>query len=224
MWEVDHKEGWAPKNWCFRIVVLEKTLESPLNSKEIKPGSPKESQHWIFIGRTDAEAEAPIPSATWCEESTCWKRPRCWEIWEQMEKGGNRGWDGWMASPTQWTLSLSKLQEVMKDKEAWCATVLRVAKGGAQFSNWITAYHLQKQMETHLWLPGGWSQGCSTLNMPQNHWDNLLKIKLVFNTLPSVLFSRSWVRSKTASLICFQVILMLGVWVPPLENDSLQES
>lgn len=62
------------------------------------------------------------------------------------------------------------------------------------------------------------------MNMPQNHWDNLLKIKLVFNTLPSVLFSRSWVRSKTASLICFQVILMLWVWVPPLENDSLQES
>ena len=60
MWELDHKEGWAPKNWCFRTVMLEKTLESPLDSKEIKPVNPKENQPWIFIGRTDAKAEAPI--------------------------------------------------------------------------------------------------------------------------------------------------------------------
>ena len=60
MWELDHKEDWMPKNWCFQIVVLEQTLESPLDSKEIKPVSPKGNQHWIFIRRTDAEAEAPI--------------------------------------------------------------------------------------------------------------------------------------------------------------------
>ena len=60
MWELDHKESWAPKNWCFQIVVLEKTLESPLDCKEIKPVHPKGNQFWIFIGRTDAEAEAPI--------------------------------------------------------------------------------------------------------------------------------------------------------------------
>ena len=59
-WELDHKEGWAPKNWCFWIMVMEKTLESPLNSKEIKPVNPKGNQPWIFIGRTDAEDEAPI--------------------------------------------------------------------------------------------------------------------------------------------------------------------
>jgi len=59
MWELDHKESWVPKNWCFQIVVLEKTLESPLDSK-IKPVSPKGNQPWIFIGRTDAEAEAPV--------------------------------------------------------------------------------------------------------------------------------------------------------------------
>ena len=58
--ELDHKEGWAPKNWCFWTVVLEKTLESPLDSKEIKPVNPKENQPWIFIGRTEANAEAPI--------------------------------------------------------------------------------------------------------------------------------------------------------------------
>ena len=59
-WQLDHKEGWAPKNWCFQVVVLEKTLESPLDNKEIKPVTPKGNQPWIFIGRTDAEAEAPI--------------------------------------------------------------------------------------------------------------------------------------------------------------------
>ena len=63
MWELDHKESWAPKNWCFWTVVLEKTLDSPLDYKEIKPVYPKGNQSWVFIGRTDAEAEA-----TWCEE------------------------------------------------------------------------------------------------------------------------------------------------------------
>ena len=66
MWELDHEEGWASKNWCFWIVVLEKTLESPLDSKEINP---KENQHWIFIGRTDAEAEAPI---LWPPDAKSW--------------------------------------------------------------------------------------------------------------------------------------------------------
>ena len=60
MWELDHKEDWVPKNWCFQIVVLERTLESPLDCKEIKPVNPKGNQSWIFIERTDAEAEAPI--------------------------------------------------------------------------------------------------------------------------------------------------------------------
>ena len=60
IWELDYKENWAPKNWCFWIVVLEKTLESPLDSKEIQPVHPKGNQSWIFIGRTDAEVETPI--------------------------------------------------------------------------------------------------------------------------------------------------------------------
>ena len=60
MWELDHKESWAPKNWCFWTVVLEKTLESPLDCKEIQPVHPKGDQSWVFIGRTDAETETPI--------------------------------------------------------------------------------------------------------------------------------------------------------------------
>ena len=100
MWEMDYKESWVPKNWCFWTVVLEKTLESPLDCKEIQPVN-KGNQSWIFIGRTDAEAETPL--ATWCEELTHWKRPWCWERLKAGGEGDDRGWDGWMASLTQWT-------------------------------------------------------------------------------------------------------------------------
>ena len=103
MWDLDYKESWVPKNWCFWTVVLEKTLESPLDCREIQPVHPKGNQSWIFIGRTDVEAETPNTLATWCEELTHLKRPWCWEILEVGGEGDDRGWDGWMASPTQWT-------------------------------------------------------------------------------------------------------------------------
>ena len=96
MWELDYKESWAPKNWCFWTVVLEKTLESPLHCKEIQPVHPKAGQSWVFIWRTDVEA-------TSCEELTHLKRPWCWETLRTGGEGDDRGWDGWMASPTQWT-------------------------------------------------------------------------------------------------------------------------
>ena len=87
MWELDHKEGWEPKNWCFWIVVLEKTLESPLDCKEIQPVNPKGNQSWIFIGRTDAETEIPI---LWPPEAKSWligKDPDAEKDWRQEEKG-----------------------------------------------------------------------------------------------------------------------------------------
>ena len=101
MWELDHKESWALKTWCFWAVVLEKTLESPLNSKTIKPVNPKRNQLWIFIGRTEAEAEAPI---LWPPDGKNWFTGRDW-CWERLRAGeeGDRGWDGWMAPPTQCT-------------------------------------------------------------------------------------------------------------------------
>ena len=102
MWELDYEESWAPKNWCFWIVVLEKTLESPLDCKEIQPVHSKGDQFWVFTGRTDAKAETPI-MATSCEELTHWKRPWCWERSKAGGEGDDRGWDGWMASPIQWT-------------------------------------------------------------------------------------------------------------------------
>ena len=99
MWKVDQKEGWVPKYWCFRTVVLEKTLESPLDCKEIKPVNPKGTQPWIFIGRTDSEAEASI---FWSLAAKSWltgKEPGAGKDWGR--RWGDRGWDGWMASPTQ---------------------------------------------------------------------------------------------------------------------------
>ena len=101
MWELDHKEGWALKNGSFWTVVLEKTLESPLDSKEIKSDHLKGNQPWLFIGRTDAEAETPIlwpPDAKSRLEKTL-----SWERSKARGEGNNRGWDGWMASPTRWT-------------------------------------------------------------------------------------------------------------------------
>ena len=83
--------------------MLEKALESPLDCKEIKPVSPEGSQPWIFIGRADAEAEALILKTSWCKELTHWKRPWCRGRSRAEGKGGNRGWDGWMASLTQRT-------------------------------------------------------------------------------------------------------------------------
>jgi len=86
MWELDHKEGWMPKNWCFRIVVLEQTLESPLDCREIKPVNPKGNQPWIFIGRADAEAEVPI---LWLPDAKSWltgKDPDTGKDWGQEEK------------------------------------------------------------------------------------------------------------------------------------------
>ena len=102
MWELNHKEGWAPKNWCFWTVELEKTLESRLDCKEIKPVNPKGNQSWIFIRRTVAETEAPIFGYLRQRADTMkWS----W-FWERVRARGelnDRGWDGWMASLTQWT-------------------------------------------------------------------------------------------------------------------------
>ena len=106
MWDLDYIEGWVPKNWCFWIVVLEKTLGSSLHSKEFKPVSPKGNQPWIFIGRTDVEVETLI---LWPSDTKSWcigQDPDAGRL-RAGGKEGNRGWYGWTASPTQWTWILA---------------------------------------------------------------------------------------------------------------------
>ena len=102
MWELDYKERWAPKNWCFWTVVLEKTLENPLDCKRIQPVNPKGNESWIFIGKK-CSSWSYNNLATWCKELTHCKRPGCWERLKAAE-GDDREWDGWMASPTWWRL------------------------------------------------------------------------------------------------------------------------
>ena len=87
MWKLDHKESWAPKNWCFWTVMLEKTLESSLNCKEIQPVHPKGNQSWLFIGRTDAESETPILWPPDAKNWLIWKDPDAGKDWRQEEKG-----------------------------------------------------------------------------------------------------------------------------------------
>ena len=102
MWELDYKESWVLKNWCFWTVVLEKTLKSSLDCKEIQPVHPKGNQSWIFIGRRRCWSWSSNPLATWCKELTHLKRPWCWERLKAGGEGDDRGRDGWMASPTRW--------------------------------------------------------------------------------------------------------------------------
>ena len=143
MWKLGHKEGWLLKNWCFWTVVLEKTLESPFNRKEIQPVNPKGNQSWVYIGRTDAEAETPVLWPCDAENWLTGKDPDAGRDWRQEEKGTTEnemfGWHhGVNGHDFEQALGVVKGQENM----VCCSPWGRKESDMTEWLNWTAIYHI----------------------------------------------------------------------------------
>ena len=154
MWQLDYKESWVSKNWCFWTVVLEKTLENPLDCKEIQTVHPKGDQSWEVHWKIWCWSWNSSTLATSCKELTHWKRPWCWERLGAAGEGDNGGWDGWMASSTRWTW-------VWVDSGSWWWTgrpgmlrfmgLQRVGQDWATELNWSVSYSIYYSLNWIQW-------------------------------------------------------------------------
>ena len=201
MWELDYKESWALKNWYFWTVVLEKTLESPLDCKEIQPVHPKGDQSWVFIGRTDAEAETPVLWTADTKNWLTWKDPDAGKDWRQEEKGTTEDEMVGRHHLFNWH-EFSRLWELVMDRETWVLQSMGLQKVG---DDWVTELNWT-ELNWSMWecLKGKWTWGI----MAQGYV-SVLYYKSVVSHIPYVYsracFGSTCVRSKPWSLLVLAV-------------------
>ena len=197
MWELDHKEGWVPKNWCFQTVVLEKILESPLDCKEIKTVHPKGNQSWIFIGRTDAEALIlrPLDAKNWLIR----KDPDAGKDWRQDEKGTTEdrmvGWHH--------RLSGHEFEQTLGDREGQGSLVRWspwVAKSRTRLRDWTTESKL-------LYLTG-----YTLLAIPSKYWGTIFYYQTDLSMVK--LFFKGVFLHKSLRMCAMQNILFFFFFLP----------
>ena len=175
MWELDNKESWVLKNWCFCTVVLEKTLESPLDCKEIQPAHSKEDQSWVFIGRTNVEAETPI---FWPPDAKSWlilKDPDAGKDWRQEEKGTTEGemvgWHHWLnGHEFEWTLGVVYGQGGLVCCSPWDCKESGTSEQLNWLSiQWVLRYHSRQWREIMHWSNRNYLSGVYMLMHAKAH-------------------------------------------------------
>ena len=198
MWELEYKESWAPKNWCFWTVVLEKTLESPLDCKEIQPVHPKRDQSWVFTGRTGVEAETPI---LWPPDGKCWLTgPWCLERLraggEGMAEGGMVGWHHRLnGQGFGWTLGVGDGQGGL----ACCGSWGRKESDMTERLNWTEGHYLisVKGMILsgfQIWVTWSHSYALKSIRVTKSNLYHALSVLIVPNS--QTLSPQSWVKAR----------------------------